>query len=1571
MVAGHRRGRADDVLGKVIAADSVFAAADHLARVTGWRRRRVLRSLADDPAGIPSGSPAGLVVEALHAAGDLAAALSEFVDADPVDFFFGPADRPIRHSGEITEDALLPSAAILSRSVAQWTGLAGARAWPAVPARLRSAAHDAAGGLAWQLYEMSGDPADLLLALTEHLNAVSTGPEDDPLYPEYLARYGVVCRHSAPIRGDDSGLDVAIACHKLAAELTPADSPERARFLNYFGNSLLQSGQSRGRIGELQTAAEVFQEAAEAAGDVGVRATSLMNRALALAAAAVDADQVEAALELLDQAIPDMPAEVQQRAVESRARLHALLANEEPPPGRSVNQALFDELETGVELDERHPPLVRFLEAPTWPAVLRVLTTQPSMLDDAALNQIDELVAAASGAGDEGSATYFRQRREVLATAVADGFSAAEQRFAALFKKGGDGLEDLIDAFLDLVPAPDADPEPSAEQVRDAAKLAELVRGHPRLSEVADPVMASFRSGYGTLLLSRTLHTPDEAQLSAARAEFEAALVLLPAASPLRCHVLVNLAAVEQLAYRATQDRRHLSDAVALAESAVAAAPPGPPAGLALVALVDALQSRHEAAGDDRDRERVVALLREAAPDGVVSFTPFPPAVLRRLLAVLATMYTAEPDVDVLEFMAAAAEAMVASIADAGLADAVRNAIRLRVAHGYIVGSVAEVRWAVETTEETLAQAAVPERPQLVVVYGDAAADLTRMTGEVASLNRAIDELVAVAAQPGTAPQVAHEARSSAIACLRLRHMRAPSRADLDLALALATESADRPGTAELLASVEVDLYHATGDLSLLRRAVARYDDLLPVSDQTLLATAAAAFTELSSLDGDLRRSEQALELARQAVSVPVGSPYERARAYNALINALTNGRWSPGTETAAELEVAVRRLRDLLEGLLAGSPDRGGLLTTLALGARTLGGFRNDIRAYEQACTALAEALAIMPVDHPQRHIPALNLAADLLAIGRLRRSPAPSAEAVTLLRATRAATPRSTPASAALAHNLAEALRDQWEFQSRSETEREADDMYREACTEGLLVAPENTLVAAGAWAAWSTARGRRDQAAEAYDIGLSAAELLFRTQGSRAHKVTWISRTQHLPEAAALAMITAGRAWDAALALERGRALLLSEALALFAIDLSALRSDHPGLADEYTAAAAALHARLYPPAAAMSPPEPVAAAWTRLNAAIAEIRRTDGNADFLRPPSTDDIVAAAVQQPLIYVLPGDDVGAALVIRPGAIEPQHIPLPGLGKAVLDEKAGAFLAAYQGIDWDPPGWRSTLGALCDWMWTAVMGPLIDHLGGVPAATVVACGRLGILPLHAARTPDPGRPTGYRYALDEMAIAYSPNARTHDRATRYADSHLVASALVVHQPEPTVLAPLRHAGPEVDGLATRLPRVHLLTGTDATRDAVIGVLAAHDVVHFCCHGRSDARQPLSGGLFLAGDELLTVRDLLGSRLPGVRLAVLSACETAVLDRKLPNETVSIATGLRQAGAAGVVATQWPILDEAAPAIMTEFYRRWLDDGVAPVLALRAAQQTIRDQAGADDRLAHPDAWAAFALTGT
>jgi CHAT domain-containing protein len=97
----------------------------------------------------------------------------------------------------------------------------------------------------------------------------------------------------------------------------------------------------------------------------------------------------------------------------------------------------------------------------------------------------------------------------------------------------------------------------------------------------------------------------------------------------------------------------------------------------------------------------------------------------------------------------------------------------------------------------------------------------------------------------------------------------------------------------------------------------------------------------------------------------------------------------------------------------------------------------------------------------------------------------------------------------------------------------------------------------------------------------------------------------------------------------------------------------------------------------------------------------------------------------------------------------------------------------------------------------------------------------------------------------------------------------------------------------------------------------------------------------------------LTLADLLSDQidLRGLRLLILSACQTAILDLQGARDEVrSLATGMLQAGAAAILAALWSVDDRATYLLMVRFALEWFPQmhTEPPAAALACAQQWLR-----------------------
>jgi CHAT domain-containing protein len=564
-----------------------------------------------------------------------------------------------------------------------------------------------------------------------------------------------------------------------------------------------------------------------------------------------------------------------------------------------------------------------------------------------------------------------------------------------------------------------------------------------------------------------------------------------------------------------------------------------------------------------------------------------------------------------------------------------------------------------------------------------------------------------------------------------------------------------------------------------------------------------------------------------------------------------------------------------------------------------------------------------------------------------------------------------------------------------------------YREACRRGLEVDPSATIEAARRWA--HLARDRSDWAEEtqAWSYALRAMQLLFRAQTLRGHQETRLRGFGTIPVEAAQAAARAGMPVEAVLALEQGRAMILSQRLSRELADLGQLeREGHVAGAVRFRSAAAALE-RLQAQTADLTrglagsagttgfelSRRQLQAARREYDEAVTAIQELPGHADFLRTVSYADIARAAQAAPIVYLVAARSQGMALRVTAEG-EPTIEVLPGLRDNELAEQVRGLLRSYRGGGSDAGTWPDQLDQTCRWLWTTVLGPCFDSGLISGRAVLVPVGQLSLLPLHAAWRAEEAAVGGRRYALDEALLTYAPSAQAVAAAEKRAAGALAHRALAVVDPSPTSAASLPAAAAEAGAATEFFAERSVLRGPAASRQAVLDALAAHQVLHFACHAWADDENPLESALLLANDERLRLSDIIRLTLRNARLSFLSACETAVIGEELPDEMIGLHTALLQAGVPGVVGSLWAVLDESTGLLVARFYERWRKQGLPPPEALREAQKWLRGATNAEIAAltgtgpqrplgqaayqlwgsarahAHPRHWAAFAYTG-
>ena len=490
--------------------------------------------------------------------------------------------------------------------------------------------------------------------------------------------------------------------------------------------------------------------------------------------------------------------------------------------------------------------------------------------------------------------------------------------------------------------------------------------------------------------------------------------------------------------------------------------------------------------------------------------------------------------------------------------------------------------------------------------------------------------------------------------------------------------------------------------------------------------------------------------------------------------------------------------------------------------------------------------------------------------------------------------------------------------------------------------------------------------------------------------------------------------GKDESAVEALELGRGLVLHAATV--AADVPALlrEADRPGLADEWNAQV--------PPAEGSGdrnrgdvPSDLRHRVLTALGNGAAERR-------LLSAPTVPQIAAAlrsVRMDALVYLIPasGDVTGRALIVSAeGTVEQCGLPelsvKPGdaIGRYAAAQRDLLKSEAERAADTVTARRRRdrALGDLCDWAWTAAVGPVLGRVVTAPhqttrppRLTIAPIGALGIVPWHAARHADatPGAQGRLRYACEDTVFSSCASARQLVDAAARRVIPRGESAVFVANPTRDLPWSMR----EADAICSALypdavylgsSRTTAVTGI-GTPGEVLDCLPASDtdrgqpsLLHLGCHAIAGDSPDHSRLLLARGGELPISRVLAQAHAraadaPG-GLVVLAAC-TSDLTLADHDEALTLASAFLAAGAAGVVGSRWEVPDMHTALLMFVFHRhlvRYPAD--SPADALRAAQLWMLDprrrtpgemperlaaKATRPD-LADPYAWAAFTYHG-
>lgn len=760
---------------------------------------------------------------------------------------------------------------------------------------------------------------------------------------------------------------------------------------------------------------------------------------------------------------------------------------------------------------------------------------------------------------------------------------------------------------------------------------------------------------------------------------------------------------------------------------------------------------------------------------------------------------------------------------------------------------------------------------------------------------------------------------------------------------------AEYAGRLDLLGVILTSRYERFASINDLETAIqlSRWAvKLTPTGDSDLATRLYNLGNKLRSRFERIRRIEdleEAMQVTRRAVEVtPPDSP--DLAFYLNHVGLLLQRRFDR-TRRIQDQEEAIQAARRSVEVALPDNPNLGAWLNTL--GTILLSRFERigRIQDQEEAIQAARRAVEVTTHDHPDLALYLNNLGTILQSRFKRTSRIEDQEEAIQLAQRAVDVTPRDHPDLAGRLNNLGTHL---LLFQPSANDEALKRFLQAWNCANGI---PFHRLAAAVTGIRLLKQRTQWDIASKVAIDVVRLLPLVNNRSLSRDDQRNVVSEFSGIAsDVGALVLENGGDAFDALELVELTRGSIIGLLMDDHS-DQSTLRQSYPELAAEYERLRIEVNAPAYE-TKNTDLPSPYNTrrleAIRELDECIRRIRDIPSHRRFLLGPSHTELQARASEGPIVVININDVRSDAIIMTTLGVESISLAELKLTDTIAWLQEGLTVRMPQDTPIDYLKKNRRYIQFLRWLWEncvrqvllAVHHSVKPAPGYLPRIWWIGVGIASSLPFHAAgdhsisSTDNTLSWAISSYTPTIKALAYARRwqlALQRDRIDRTAKPHLLIVSM-----------PTTPGKQDLSGVRQEISVIRTATSTAFSNEilehpdtrSVLKSITHCDMIHFACHGISDAQDPFNSCLVLqrgpsdtATADPLSVRQVSETNLGRASIAYLSACSTAEnRATRMMDEVIHLASGFQVAGFGHVVAAMWLSVDEVCVEMARGFY---------------------------------------------